>query len=66
MTLLFAALDATGSVRFIGDVPRGLQSGCFCPTCGGPVIARRATAPSTQGTLRTLAGRSAPNAMSER
>lgn len=40
MTLLFAALDATGSVRFIGDVPRGLQSACLTPSCGSPVIAR--------------------------
>lgn len=40
MTLLFAALDAAGHIRFVGDVSRGLQSGCFCPSCGSPVIAR--------------------------
>lgn len=36
----FAAIDAKGSIRFVGDVPRGAACGCFCPTCKSPLVAR--------------------------
>lgn len=41
MSNLFAAEDASGNIRFVGDVPRGLACGCFCPTCHSPLIARQ-------------------------
>ncbi len=36
------ALDATGALRFVDDVPNGLACGCFCPdpSCGQPLVAR--------------------------
>lgn len=43
---IFAGLDATGELRFVGDVPRGAACGCTCASCGAPLIARR-------GELRT-------------
>lgn len=38
---LFAGLDSAGAIRFVGDVPRGLACGCFCPGCGSPLVAKR-------------------------
>lgn len=39
--LIFAAVDAEGRIRFIDDVPSGLACGCFCYTCGSPLVARK-------------------------
>lgn len=41
MSNLFAAVDDKGDIRFIGDVPRGLACGCFCPTCASPLVAKQ-------------------------
>lgn len=38
---LFAAIDARGVPRYIGDVPRGAACACFCPSCGSPLVARQ-------------------------
>ena len=43
MSQLFAALDARGAIRFVGDVPRGAACACFCPDCSSPLIARQGT-----------------------
>lgn len=40
MIKLFAAFDAEGSMRFIGEVARGAACGCRCPECGSPLVAR--------------------------
>ena len=40
MSQLFAALDAQGEIRFVGDVPRGAACGCFCPACASPLVAK--------------------------
>ncbi len=37
---IFAAVDANGHTRFVGDVPGGIHCGCFCAACGSPLIAR--------------------------
>lgn len=34
------ALDATGRMVFVGDVPRGLSCNCRCPECKEPLVAR--------------------------
>lgn len=44
VTLLFAALDASGALRFIGEVERGADCGCSCPVCGSPLVARQGAA----------------------
>ncbi len=44
MTLLFAAPDASGVLRFIGEVERGADCGCRCPVCGSALVARQGTA----------------------
>ncbi len=41
MTRLFAAIDAVGEMRFVGEVPRGSACNCFCPECHSPLIARQ-------------------------
>lgn len=41
MTQLFAAVDAQGEIRFVGDVPRGAACGCFCPVCNSPLVAKQ-------------------------
>lgn len=41
MVQIFAARDATGATRFIGEVPRGASCGCFCLVCGSPLVARQ-------------------------
>lgn len=41
MTQLFAAVDATGSIRFADEVPRGSACGCFCPVCASPLVAKQ-------------------------
>ncbi len=41
MLTLFAGLDSTGQLRFIGDVPRGLACGCRCPVCGSALVAKQ-------------------------
>lgn len=41
MTQLFAAVDATGNIRFPDEVPRGSACGCHCPECGSPLQARQ-------------------------
>jgi len=38
---IFAALDAAGKIRFIGDVPGGAACKCFCSVCGSPLQARQ-------------------------
>lgn len=43
MSQLFAALDARGEIRFVGDVQRGAACACFCPDCSSPLIARQGT-----------------------
>lgn len=40
MSQLFAALDAQGQIRFVGDVARGAACDCFCPACRIPLVAR--------------------------
>lgn len=44
MTPLFSALDASGALRFIGEVARGADCGCSCPVCGSPLVARQGAA----------------------
>jgi hypothetical protein len=38
---LFAAIDAAGVTKYIGDVPRGAACACFCPACGSPLVAKQ-------------------------
>ena len=38
---LFAGLDAFGEMRFIGEVERGANCGCFCPECSSPLVAKQ-------------------------
>mgnify|MGYP003575423826 CR=1 FL=1 len=38
---IFAGLDQTGAIRFVGDVPRGAACGCICSACGAPLVAKR-------------------------
>lgn len=38
---IFAGVDAEGTLRFVGDVPRGAACGCRCVACGAPLVARR-------------------------
>ncbi len=38
---IFAAVDAKGDIRFVGDVEGGTACGCFCAVCGSPLIARK-------------------------
>jgi hypothetical protein len=40
MIRLFAALDGSGAMRFIGEVARGAACGCFCPECASPLVAK--------------------------
>ncbi|RCX31684.1 competence protein CoiA family protein [Thioalbus denitrificans] len=35
------AIDKSGQVRFVDEVPRGHACECFCPSCGEPVLARQ-------------------------
>lgn len=35
------ALNKSGVIKSIGDVPRGLACECYCPVCGEEVIARQ-------------------------
>lgn len=44
MSQLFAAIDASGAIRFPEEVPRGAACGCFCPECASPLIARQGDA----------------------
>lgn len=44
MTPLFAALDATGALRFVSEVERGAECGCACPVCGSALVARQGAA----------------------
>lgn len=37
----FAAVDFSGQIRFVGDVPRGAACGCVCPTCSSPLVAKQ-------------------------
>ena len=41
MTQLFAAIDAGGALRFVGEVGRGADCGCLCPECASPLVARQ-------------------------
>lgn len=41
MSKLFAALDQTGEIQFVGDVARGAACGCFCPVCLSPLVAKQ-------------------------
>jgi hypothetical protein len=38
---LFAAIDRSGSTKFVGDVARGAQCGCFCSNCKSPVVSKQ-------------------------
>lgn len=40
---LFAAVDAQGNTRYIGEVARGAACGCFCSECKSPVVAKHGT-----------------------
>lgn len=35
------AFDASGAIRFVGDVQRGAACGCFCPMCKSPLVAKQ-------------------------
>ncbi len=35
------AIDAAGRFRDVDDVPRGLDCGCYCVDCKGPVVAKK-------------------------
>ena len=35
------AFDASGAIRFVGDVLRGAACGCFCPMCKSPLVAKQ-------------------------
>lgn len=41
MATLFAARDLEGVTRYIGDVPRGHACGCYCLSCGSPLVAKQ-------------------------
>lgn len=41
MSKLFAAVDAAGAMRLVGEVERGAECGCLCPECGSPLVARQ-------------------------
>ncbi|MEO9228457.1 MAG: competence protein CoiA family protein [Devosia sp.] len=41
MFSLFAGIDKDGNTRFVADVERGLDCGCFCEACGSPLVAKR-------------------------
>ena len=41
MSNLFAAVDEQDRICFVGDVPRGLACGCYCPTCRSPLVAKQ-------------------------
>lgn len=41
MATLFIAVDCAGAVRFVGDVPRGAECGCFCPVCKAALVAKQ-------------------------
>lgn len=38
---IFAALDQSGGVRFVGEVDNGVACGCFCPVCASPLLAKQ-------------------------
>lgn len=38
---LFAAIDAQGTTRYIGEVARGAACGCYCAACQSPVVAKQ-------------------------
>jgi hypothetical protein len=44
VTQLFAAIDAVGAMRFVGEVERGADCGCSCPECASPLVARQGSA----------------------
>lgn len=44
MSKLFLALDASGAMRFIGEVERGAECACHCPECGSALVARQGMA----------------------
>ncbi|WP_439590166.1 hypothetical protein [Hydrogenophaga sp.] len=44
MSKLFIARNAAGEMRFIGEVERGAECGCWCPECGSPLVARQGMA----------------------
>jgi hypothetical protein len=41
MSNLFAAVDALGRQRFVGEVERGQSCACFCPECASPLVAKQ-------------------------
>ncbi len=41
MVKLFAAVDSVGQIKFVGDVDRGIDCGCFCPSCASPLVSRQ-------------------------
>ena len=40
-SILIMAFDASGAIRFVGDVLRGAACGCFCPVCKSPLVAKQ-------------------------
>jgi len=40
-SVLIMACDASGAIRFVGDVQRGAACGCFCPMCKSPLVAKQ-------------------------
>ena len=52
MSQLFAALDAQGQIRFVGDVARGAACGCFCPVCASPLIAKLGYDPEVREAIK--------------
>ncbi|MFP8834068.1 competence protein CoiA family protein [Hydrogenophaga sp. XSHU_21] len=40
-SILIMAIDASGAIRFVGDVLRGAACGCFCPMCKSPLVAKQ-------------------------
>lgn len=38
---LFAAIDAHGDTKYIGEVARGAACGCFCGECLSPLVAKQ-------------------------
>lgn len=41
MVTIFAAHDAEGATRFVGEVARGAGCGCFCIVCRSPLVAKQ-------------------------
>lgn len=38
---LYAAIDPSNRICFVGDVPRGAACGCLCPICRSPMVSKQ-------------------------